>query len=257
MHSHLCRHGEGEIDQYVEKAIEIGLSEIGFAEHIPIPELDDPTGRMDIRDFPVYLTEVAEAQKKYPEITVRLGLEADYLPGHMDFISAFIQRYPFDFVIGSVHFIGDWDFSNPVFLHRFEEFGVDSAWISYYRLLTEAASTGLYDIIGHFDVIKKFKRFPSADIAEHVHTALQAIKENDLVLDVNTGGKRGLVREIYPSPDILQLAREMDIPVILGSDAHAPGEVASFFPECLTTLRQIGYSETVVFSQRRRSTVPM
>ena len=257
MHSHLCRHGEGEIDQYVEKAIEKGLSEIGFAEHIPIPGLDDPTGRMDIRDFSLYLNDVADAQKRYPEITVRLGLEADYLPGFMDFISAFIWGHPFDFVIGSVHFIGDWDFTNPAFLHKFEEFGVDSAWISYYRLLTEAASTGLYDIIGHFDVIKKFKRFPSSDISEHVSTALQTIKQNDLVLDVNTAGKRGPVREIYPSPEILKRAYDMDIPVILGSDAHAPHEVAFFFPECLNTLQQIGYSETVIFSHRQRSTVPL
>jgi histidinol-phosphatase (PHP family) len=129
--------------------------------------------------------------------------------------------------------------------------------VVYYDLLTEAAATGLFDIIGHFDVIKKFGLFPTIDISENVQRALQTIKRNDLVLDINTAGLRKPVGEVYPSEEILQCAFDLDIPVILGSDAHAPAEVASFFPECLATLRRIGYADTAVFSQRQRSIIPL
>ena len=87
VHSVLCRHGDGEILEYVESAIDKGLSEIGFAEHIPIPELDDPTGRMQMQEWDTYVKDVTNAQQKYPEITIRFGIEADYLPAHMTFIN--------------------------------------------------------------------------------------------------------------------------------------------------------------------------
>ena len=118
LHSRLCRHGDGEIYEYVEAAIEKGLSEIGFAEHIPVPDLDDPTGRMVIEDWDVYVKDVFDAKAKYPEIDIRFGIEADYLPGFMEYIEKFVHNYTFDYVIGSVHFIDDWDFSNPAHWHR-------------------------------------------------------------------------------------------------------------------------------------------
>ena len=106
MHSYLCRHGDGEIYQYVESAIDKGLTEIGFSEHIPIPDLDDPTGRMVFDDWDVYVQDVMDAQKRYSEIKIRFGIEADYLPAHMAFIENFVSQYPFDFVIGS-RILGD------------------------------------------------------------------------------------------------------------------------------------------------------
>jgi len=115
MHYHICHHAEGELHEYVERAIELGLQEIGFSEHIPIPGLDDPTGRMAPHEFEKYIRDVTDAQNNYSEIDIRFGIEADYLPPFMDVIEKFLAEYPFDYVIGSVHFVGDWDFSNPDF----------------------------------------------------------------------------------------------------------------------------------------------
>lgn len=251
MHSYLCRHGEGEIYQYVEAAIEKGLSEIGFSEHIPIPELDDPTGRMRIEDWDVYVADVMAAQKKYPDIKIRFGIEADYLPQHMPFIEKFLDDYPFDFVIGSVHFVGDWDFSNPALAHRLDEIGVNSLHTMYYKLIEEAAQTGLYDIIGHLDLPKRIAG-PTIDISENINDALKSIQKSGVALDVNTSGIRK-VGELYPKKEILQQAFMLHIPVVLGSDAHKPEEVAADFPSTIEMLKKIGYTQSCVFENRKRS----
>lgn len=250
MHSHLCRHGDGEIYHYVESAIDKGLTEIGFAEHIPIPELDDPTGRMRIEDWDTYMQDVMTAQKNYPEIKIRFGIEADFLPPHMDYIENFLGQYPFDFVIGSVHFVGDWDFSNPALAHRLDEIGVNTLHTRYYKLIEEAAETGLYDVIGHLDLPKRIAR-PTVDVSDNIRRALQAIQRAGLALDVNTSGIRK-AGELYPKKDILQQAFDLQIPVVLGSDAHKPAEVAADFPPTIEMLKEIGYAQSCVFAQRHR-----
>ncbi len=257
LHSFLCRHGKGEIYEYVESAIQKGLTEIGFAEHIPIPDLDDPTGRMVIDDWDKYLNDVRAAQKQYPEITIRLGIEADYLPEFMPYIQNFLQQYEFDYVIGSVHFVDDWDFSNPALYFRLDEFGVNYLYKRYYELIQEAAASGLYDVIGHLDLPKKVQKQPSVSDVEWINAALLAIKENDLALDVNSSGLRKEAREIYPRAEILQQAHDMGIPVCLGSDAHKPTEVAANFQQSTDLLQQIGYTENAVFKNRQRTFVPL
>jgi len=255
MHSRLCRHGEGEIYDYVEAAIQKGLTEIGFSEHIPIPGLDDPTGRMIIQDWDVYVRDVTDAQNKYPEITIRFGLEAEYLPPFMNYIEKFISDYPFDFVIGSVHFVDDWDFSNPAHLNRLQEFGLDFLHTRYYELLTEAANSGLYDIIGHFDLPKRVGPVRMSLVTERIDAALRAIKENNLALDINTSGLRKGPKEIYPGAEILRRAAALHIPVIPGSDAHKPADVGAAFDETMQHLKNIGYTHQCIYQNRQRKMI--
>ncbi|MBN1464535.1 histidinol-phosphatase HisJ family protein [candidate division KSB1 bacterium] len=257
VHSYLCRHGEGEIEQYIESAIARGLTEIGFAEHIPIPDLDDPTGRMPIESWDIYVRDVLDAQRRYRDITVRFGIEADYLPAHMAWIAEFLAAYPFDYVIGSVHFVNDWDFSNPAFRHRLDEAGVDALYIAYYRLIAEAAATGLYDIIGHLDLPKKLCVQPTIDLSDPIGHALEAIRQHDLALDVNTSGLRKEAGEIYPNGGILRRAFLSGIPIALGSDAHKPAEVAARFAEAITLVKTIGYAQCCVYDDRRRSLIEL
>ncbi len=256
-HSRLCRHGEGEIYEYVETAIARGLSEIGFAEHIPIPGLDDPTGRMDIEEWDLYVNDIFRAREKYPEITIRFGVEADYLPPFLDHVTKLVGGYPFDFVIGSVHFVDGWDFSNPALRHHLDEFGVDRLYRRYYELIVEAADAGLFDVIGHLDLPKKTGVRPGIDISQYVEEALQAVKRNDLALDVNTSGLRKEPKEIYPAEEILQRAFALQIPVSLGSDAHKPREIAAGFDVTIDMLQSIGYNRVCVFEKRRRTLITL
>jgi len=257
VHSYLCRHGEGEIYEYVEAAIEKGLSEIGFAEHVPIPLINDPDGRMHIGDFETYIEDIVSAKKEYPEISIKFGLEADYLPTHMEFISQFINAYPFDYIIGSVHFVDDWDFSNPAFAYRIEEVGVDYLYKRYYQLIGEAAMLDLYDVIGHFDLPKKLNINPSIDVETLVKKALKAINTSGLALDINTSGLRKKEKELYPAPTIIEQACQMDIPVIIGSDAHRPADVAADFEQTTELLKRIGYDSSCTFKRRQRSLIPL
>lgn len=253
IHSKLCRHGYGEIYEYVEAAITKGLTEIGFSEHIPIPDLDDPTGRMVIDDWDKYVNDVFKSRELYPEISIKFGIEADYIPVHMDYIARFIKEYPFDYVIGSIHFLEDWDFSNLTLLYRLDEFGVNRLYQRYYELIVEAAVTGLYDIIGHLDLPKKIGKQPSIDISEKITNALYSIKQGNLALDVNTSGIRKEPKEIYPRKDILEQAFQLGIPVVLGSDAHQPDEVAADFDKAIVLLRSIGYKHSCTFNKRQRN----
>jgi len=255
LHCYLCKHGEGEIQEYVAAAIAKGLQEIGFAEHMPVPGLRDPDGRMTIDEFPIYLRDVAEAQRRFPNIKIRLGIEAEYMPSRLDFIHSFLDQYPFDFVIGSVHFLDDWDFTNPAHAHKFPDYGVDATFRTYYRLLTDAAASGLYDIIGHFDIPKKFGHVPDGDLAEEIEVALLAVKRANLALDVNTSGLRKPVKEIHPSPAILRRAFALGIPIVIGSDAHSPKEVAYQFEETYALVKEIGYERTCTFAGRKRQFV--
>lgn len=253
----MCRHGEGHIYEYVETAIERGIDEVGFAEHMPIPGLHDPDGRMSIEEFPIYLREIEDAKSQYSEISIRLGIEADFIPQYMEFVDKFLSEYPFDFVIGSVHFIDDWDFSHPDFIEKYHTFGIDETYKSYYKLLAEAASSGLFDVIGHFDQPKKFGHQPTTDLTQYVENALTIIREKDLALDVNTAGIRKPVGEIYPSEDILRRANKLGIPVILGSDAHRPQDVGSHFSEARALLLATGYEQQCAFRNRTRMLFPI
>lgn len=250
IHSRLCRHGEGEIYQYVESAIRKGLTEIGFSEHIPVPDLDDPTGRMVIDDWQVYIHDIFAAKEAYPEITIRFGIEADYLPAHQPYIEQFLRSYSFDYIIGSVHFVDDWDFSNMDLRRRLQEFGAVTLYRRYYQLIAEAAASGLYDIIGHFDLPKRLGVEMPASLIDVRDHALAEIQKHHLTLDVNTSGLRK-AREIYPAPEILAQAFSLGIPITLGSDAHHPDEVAADFEATISRLKRIGYRACTGFVQRK------
>ncbi len=257
LHSFLCKHGEGEIYEYVEAAIGQGFAEIGFAEHIPIPGLDDPDGRMRPDEFPIYLNDINEARKKYPEIKIRLGIEADYMPERLDYLREFLLAHPFDFVIGSVHFLGEWDFTNPAHADRIDEFGVNETYQAYYRLLARAADSGLFDVIGHLDIPKKFGRLPTVDLTDEIDQVLAIMKERGLALDVNTSGLRKPIKEIHPAKNILQRACEIGVPVVIGSDAHRPAEVGYFIKETYALIQEIGYKQVCVFEKRKMLLVPI
>ena len=118
IHTKLCKHAEGDVFEYVEKAIANGIKEIAFTDHIPLPENFDPAHRMQIKEIDIYSHWVMRAKEKYPEIKIRYGIEADYYEGYERFTEKFLTRYDFDIVIMSVHFIRHWPDGNWVFDYK-------------------------------------------------------------------------------------------------------------------------------------------
>ena len=123
IHTKLCGHATGEMEQYVERAIEIGLSEIGFSDHLPFVDSERTGFAMSLSQLPLYVQKVDELREKYPTITIRLGIEVDYFPHLEKEIEELLAQYPFDYVYGSVHFLDDWVFDSPYALPEWKQQG--------------------------------------------------------------------------------------------------------------------------------------
>ncbi|HTY87115.1 MAG TPA: histidinol-phosphatase HisJ family protein [Candidatus Acidoferrum sp.] len=256
MHTPLCRHASGPPAEYARHALALGLAEIGFSDHSPMPREDFDNWRMYDRQLDDYVAQVRRVQADFPQLTIRLALEVDYLPGGEDWIRQLAARHPWDYFIGSVHYVSDsWAIDDPQKLSEWKQRSADAVWAAYFERLTLAAASGLFDIIGHADLPKKFGHRPPPNLAALGETFLAAAKKTGCAIELNTAGLRKDCREIYPSRSILELACRKGVPITFGSDAHAPGEVGMNFAEAVRLARGVGYTERCRFDQRKRELV--
>jgi len=256
MHTPLCRHAVGEPEEYARRAVEIGLAEIGFSDHSPMRQDNFDNWRMNFSQLDEYVAKVRAAQKKFPQLTIRLALEVDYIPGHEDWIRELAGIHPWDYFIGSVHYVSDsWAIDDPQKLSEWKHRDSLEVWRIYFERLTLAAESKLFEIIGHADLPKKFGHRPQGNYAPFYEKFLDAAKKSGCAIELNTAGLRKDCKEIYPSRQILEAAFRKGVPITFGSDAHAPQEVGMNFAEAVELARHVGYTEACQFSNRRRSMV--
>ena len=252
MHTPLCRHAVGEPVEYARRADETGLTEIGFSDHSPMLRDDFDNWRMFDRQLDEYVAKVRLAQREFPELTIRLALEVDYLPGQEEWIRKLAARHPWDYFIGSVHYVSDsWDIDNPAKLSEWKKRDAFEVWSAYFERLTLAAESKLFEIIGHVDLPKKFGISPAQDCTPLYEKFLNAAAKSNCAIELNTAGLRKDCKEIYPSRELLEIAFQKNVPITFGSDAHAPGEVGMNFPEVVELARSAGYRESRRFEQRK------
>ena len=256
LHTPLCHHASGWPIDYARRAVELGLPEIGFSDHSPMPQFFDDW-RMAEDDLPRYFESVERAREAFPGLPIRLGLEVDWLEGGEAWIDTLTSRAPWDYLIGSVHYLGDWNFDNPAETVRFGEFGIEEAWERYWTLFGQAARSRRFDIMGHPDLVKKFKHHPPGDLRRYYEPAVQACLEGDVAIEINTAGLFKPVAQMYPAPGFLTLAAAAGIPLTINSDAHAPEEVGRAFPEAIALAEACGFHHLVRFNQRVRCEVPL
>lgn len=250
LHNHtvLCNHAQGTIDEYILQAIKSGTKIFGFSEHAPMDF--DPKYRLSFEQMDIYEKNVLNAKKKYEkDIEILLGYEVDYLQGHMD---QRVLNAKVDYLIGSVHFIDKWGFDNPEFIGRYEDENIDDIWQKYFDTIEKMAQSKLFDIVGHLDLIKVFKFMPSKNILDIARKALIAIKDADMVLEINMAGYRKPIKEAYPSKELLEAAFALAIPISFSSDAHKPEQVSLFSQEILSLARSVGYKQCATFKNRQR-----
>jgi histidinol-phosphatase (PHP family) len=256
MHTPLCRHAVGEPVDYARRAVELGLTEIGFSDHSPMARDDFDNWRMKFSQLDEYAEKVRRAQKNFPQLTIRLALEVDFLPGHEDWIRQLAARQPWDYFIGSVHYVSDsWDIDNPAKISEWKKRDAFAVWKIYFDRLALAAKSKLFDIIGHADLPKKFGIRPTQDCTPLYENFLQAAARAGCAIELNTAGLRKDCREIYPSREFLRLAFASRVPITFGSDAHAPAEVGMNFAEAVALARSVGYTETCRFNRRQHEFV--
>jgi histidinol-phosphatase (PHP family) len=257
MHSDFCPHAEGAPREYVERAIELGMSEMGFSEHLPFPRgwrprhdaTDDWAMAWD--DVEDYVTVVRDLAAEYSaDVRIVLGIEADYLDDAVDETAAALAAYPFDYVIGSVHVVGDrFGFDHPELRDRVPAYGLDRVHLETLELAARAAASGLFDVIGHLDHAKKLGPPEDAEaVRAAASRALRAVAASGAALELNTAGLRKPVAETYPSPALLAEAHDLGIPLVFASDAHRPADVGAGFARAAAVARAAGYTETLSFA---------
>jgi histidinol-phosphatase (PHP family) len=258
MHTPLCRHAIGEPVEYAAQAVKVGLNEIGFSDHSPMRQDDFDEWRMYDRQLDEYVEKVRRAQREFPQLTIKLALEVDYIPGHESWIRELAARHPWDYFIGSVHYVSEtWDLDNPQKLSEWKKRDPFEVWSVYFDRLTQAAASGLFEIIGHADLAKKFCFYPKEDCTPMFRKFLKTCATHDVAIEINTAGLRKDCKELYPSQSILNMAASIGVPLTFGSDAHAPSEVGMNFPEALASARLAGFKQYCTFTQRQRTIHPL
>jgi histidinol-phosphatase (PHP family) len=257
-HTPLCRHAEGLPEEYVDAAIAAGLSEYGISDHAPaIPEPFDDW-RMTAAELPEYFAWIDRARAHAAgRLPIRAGLECDWLAGCEPWITDLAGRHAWDYLIGSVHYLGSWDFDNPKWLGRWAEADVEAVWSQYWQTYAAMADSGLFDILGHPDLVKKFSHVPTGDLDRFYGPAMDAIAASGCAIELNTAGWHKPCAEAYPSPRFLALACSAGVPLVISSDAHHPREVARDFAKAIALAKAAGYRETLLFEGRTRRSEPL
>jgi histidinol-phosphatase (PHP family) len=262
VHTARCGHATGAMERYVEHAIRSGVSELGFSDHLFMywlaSERRDAELAMAEWEHDFYIEDVERCRHRYAsDISIRLSTEADFIPGYERDLERILRAYDWDYVIGSVHFIDGWGFDDSRYLAGFAEWDIDRLYARYFELVGASAETGLFDTIGHADLVKKFGHRPARDLGDLYARLAARLAHAGACVEVNTGGLRKPVREMYPHPDLLSEFCKAGVPVTFGSDAHAPDEVAAELAKAATLARSVGYQAYARYARRRREAIPL
>ncbi len=258
-HSRRCGHAEGTVQDYVRAAVDRGLCEIGISDHFPMQVLGFSGGdvcSMPPEQLSCYISEVRQSRRRWgSEIEVRLGTEVDYVPRMQSTIDTIAGMKHWDYIIGSVHFIGEVDITHPKNEEFFESRNIMDIYTEYFDLVRMMVCSGSFDVIGHIDAVKKMGCVPSGDHTDQLvklyGEMARLLASHDQVVEINTGGLRAPVGEWYPSPDLLRRLCEAGVRLTVGSDAHAPAEVGQDVDQVIRTLKHMGVGSIVGFRRRR------
>jgi histidinol-phosphatase (PHP family) len=256
-HTKLCKHAEGEVYQYVEKAISLGIKEMAFTDHMPLPNDFDIAHRMSEKEMDIYVEWVSNAKSRYPEIKILFGIEADYYEGFEEYTEKYLNQYDFDLVIMSIHFMKNWPQGNWVFKYDFPERSYKDIYIEYLQAIMNGLKTRLYDVVGHLDIIKTPGQSMSNLVPSELSKVMKEIKKQDMVLEINSSGFRKKVEEPYPELSMLDIIRENDVAICVGSDSHAPDQVGLKFELIYDILRQKGFEFLTHFEKRNQIVKPI
>jgi len=258
IHTVFSGHGTGTVREVVGRALSLRLDTIAFTEHLGMPQGWDPAGEfsMDADTEERYLADVHREQDEQSELDIVCGAEADWL-GDPDFIAHAAR--PYDYLLGSVHFIDGWAFDNPAFIDGWQDRGVDDVWNRYVEIWCEAATSDApFDTMAHPDLPKKFGDRPVADPTALYARMAEAAREGGRAIEVNTSGFSRPVGEQYPGEELLRAFHHAEVPCTVGSDSHAPAGVFSHIPEALAIMYRAGYRELMVpCGHHGRRSVPL
>ncbi len=252
--------GRNTLEELSAAARSAGLAEWGTSDHIVLrPDGFLVSWTMDPARLPAYVEAVRAIQASAPpEQPVRLGLELDYFPGRERELRELLADYPFDYVMGSVHYVDglnvdsdheQWQSLSPE--------RVNEVWRGYWTRVAGMARSGLYTFAAHLDIAKTFARYPTADLGPEIATALDEIARAGMAVEVNTSGWGRACAEPYPSQALLTACLARGIPSLVNADAHGVEHLTRYLDRGLDWLRSAGYRQVVRFKRRRQRFFPI
>lgn len=246
IHTERCGHATGTVAQMVGAAVFSGMGGIVLTEHLPLPESLDPDHQLAMLscDLASYADEVREQAARVKGLEVVLGAEADWLPGRESFardVRDTARELGVQVLLGSVHFLDEWAFDDPHRIEEWETHDVDTVWRDYFSVWCDAASSGVFDVMAHPDLVKKFGHRPGFDPRELYSQAAVAAAAGGVLIEVSTAGLRKPVGELYPASDLLEAFSAAGVGATVGSDAHAPDEVGYRLDAAYDALAKAGY----------------
>ena len=250
IHTHLCRHAVGTPLEYVAAAEAAGVEVMTFTDHLPLLDGSETDYAMRWHELPDYIADIEQLRRRAASPQVLVGIEADWTPGCEAEMRGVLAEYPFDVVLGSVHFIDAWAFDDPSLTARYEEWDIDGLWMRYFGDLIEAARSGLFDVMAHPDLIKKFGFRPTFDPVRLYDDAARAFAEAKVAIEVNTAGLRKPCGELYPAAGLLAACARHGVRASIGSDAHRPEDVGAGWEAAREALLEAGYESVVYFRDR-------
>lgn len=245
--------GRSAPEDYIESALNAGLSEIGFSEHLT-PFMPPQKWNMDPGNIGKYVEHIDSLRRSIKQVKVRTGLEVDFFPGREEETRAILSSLPLDYVIGSVHYQGD--VTVDLGPEYYEGKDIDNLYYTFFETVNAAVRSRLFDIIAHCDLIRIYNYKPSRDTEPYYRKLARTMKKNNVAFEINTNGRNRPVGDFYPDRKFLHIFREENVPVCVNSDAHMPSRVGQYFDEAYRLLKDAGYTEMAVFENRKRKMMP-
>jgi histidinol-phosphatase (PHP family) len=251
---------QANVERYRAVAEDLGISELGVSEHVY-----RFTQALEVWRHPFWERYAHDDLDSYcgfvrEQTDLRLGIEADFVPGAEDRMANLLEARDFDYVIGSVHFMRDGAVDMDDYSVWDSGQGADEIWRRYFQTIGEAAASGLFDVLAHPDLVKVWggeRPLPEGDLRRYYELAMDGIAESGIAVEVSTAGLRKRVAELYPAPAFLSMALEAGAPVALSSDAHRPQDVGAGYDRALELLDELGVQELCVFERRERRMEPV
>lgn len=229
VHTAYCGHATGTMEEYVQAALSADLKELCFCDHMPLQAGFDSEHRMSGEDVQVYLDEIQRLRGAYPQLTIHLGFEADYIEGMEGYLRDFRERNRVDYYLMSVHFVTGWPDGEWTFAYPFGSGTITRRYLDYFRTMQAGIRSGLFDSVAHFDLIKR-PQYPVCElVSDMVDEVLDDIARAGMAMEYNTSGLRKPIEETFPAEEVVRRAVKRGIPVCLASDAHHPEQVGYSF----------------------------
>ena len=253
-------HSQANVERYRAAAEERGIAELGVSEHIY-----RFTQALEIWRHPFWEQFAHDDLDEYcgfirERTDLRLGIEADFVPGAEDRLASLLEARDLDYVVGSVHFLRDGAVDMDDYSVWDSGRSVEEIWRRYFQTIGESAASGLFDVLAHPDLVKYWgpeRPLPEGDLRHYYELAMDGIAQSGIAVEVSTAGLRKRAGEMYPAPAFLSMCLEAGAPVALSSDAHRPEDVGADYDQALEMLERLGVQELCLFEGRTRRLAPL